>query len=111
MSGYEGLAGRTGAWVIMALCCLTGCTAAPEAPNAAGTVATSVRAATDRSAAQRGVVTLPSGERMKRVSLATGYNHVLLGRVDGDGKRSLVCVDSAPAAESFLAPSSTGSAE
>ena len=62
-----------------------------------------VRLATDRSAAQRDVVTLPNGERMRRVSLGNGYNHVLIGRVGPDGKPSVTCVDSAPAAESFLA--------
>ena len=70
-----------------------------------------VRAATDRSAAQRGVVTLPSGERMRRVSNPTGYNHVLVGRVDADGKRSVACVDNAPAAESFLAPATQGNGQ
>lgn len=68
----------------------------------------SVRAATDRSAAQRSVVTLHSGERMRRVSLSNGYTHVLIGRVDADGNRSIACVDNAPAAESFLAPATQG---
>lgn len=112
MNGHEGPAGWTGAWVALALCCLTACTAAPEtAPRAGAPVTAAVRAATDRSAAQRAVVTLPSGERMRRVSNPTGYNHVLVGRVDADGKRSVACVDSAPAAESFLAAPAQDSAQ
>jgi len=110
MNGQVGQTGRAGGWMLTALLVLGGCTAAPES-GAGGPVTSAVRAATDRSAAQRSVVTLPSGERMKRVSLPTGYNHVLLGRVDADGKRSFACVDSVPAAESFLAPSAPGSAE
>jgi hypothetical protein len=112
MNGHEGRASRTGAWVAMALCCLTGCTGAPEtSTGAGGPVTTAVRAATDRSAAQRSVVTLPSGERMRRVTLGTGYNHVLIGRVEADGTRSLACVDNAPAAESFLAPATQGNGQ
>ena len=111
MNGNEGRAGWT-AWVAMALCCLLGCTGAPETSTGAGApVTASVRAATDRSAAQRSVVTLPSGERMRRVSNPTGYNHVLIGRVDADGRRSVACVDNAPAAESFLAPAPQGNGQ
>ncbi len=109
MNGHEGRAGRTGAWVALAVSCLAGCNTAPETATGTGAqVTAAVRAATDRSAAQRDVVTLPSGERMRRVSLSTGYNHVLIGRVEADGKRSVACVDNASAAESFLAPASPG---
>lgn len=112
MNGHEGRAGWTGAWVALALCSLSGCNAAPEAATRSeGPVTSAVRAATDRSAARPEVVTLPSGERMRRVSLSTGYNHVLVGRVDADGKRSVACVDSAPAAASFLAPAGQGDGE
>ena len=110
MNGHVGRTGRTGGWVAMALFVLGGCTAAPDA-GAGGPVSTAVQAATDRSAAQRGVVTLPSGERLRRVTLGTGYNHVLLGRVEADGTRSIACVDSAPAAESFLAPAIQGNGQ
>lgn len=112
MNGHESRAGWTGVWGALALCCLAGCNVAPEtATGAGGQVTAAVRAATDCSAAQRDVVTLPSGERMRRVSLPTGYNHVLVGRVDADGKRSVACVDSAPAAESFLAAPAQASAQ
>ena len=56
-----------------------------------------VRAATDRSAAQRDMVTLPCGERMRRVSLGNGYNHVAR-RTDGCGR------EDAPSAVSTTRP-------
>lgn len=109
MNGHERRAFWTGAWVAISLCVLTGCNAAPKtSTGAAAQLTAAVRAATDRSAAQRDVVTLPSGERMKRVRLSNGYTHVLIGRVDAEGKPSIACVDSAPAAEAFLAPATQG---
>lgn len=114
MNGYLGRAGWTGAWVGIALCWLSGCNAGPEAgstPSARAsepTVTEAVRQATDRSARREGMVTLPSGERMRRVSLEAGYTHVLVGRVDASGKRSIACVDGAPAAESFVAGGQKG---
>jgi hypothetical protein len=117
MYGDLGRAARTGAWVAVALIALSACNAAPggSSPAASGGASSApvveyVRLATDRSAARQEVVTLPNGERMRRVSLPNGFSHVLVGRVDANGKRSLSCVDSAPAAESFLAsPGQRGS--
>ena len=110
MNGDLGPAGRTGAWVVLALAALSACNAAPEgsAPEASAgtrpaTVVEAVRVATDRSAVQQGTATLPNGERIRRLSLRNGFNHVLVGRMGPDGKPVVSCVDSAPAAEAFLA--------
>jgi hypothetical protein len=118
MDGDLGGAGRGGAWVVLAICALIGCNASPEgdaaAPNAsaqAATVVEEVRVATDRSGAQRGVVTLPSGERMRRMSLGSGFSHVLVAKPGPDGTPSISCVDSAPAAESFLADNKQGAGQ
>ena len=113
-----GRADGTGAWVVLALCALGACNAAPEGDAAApktgaqaATVVEEVRVATDRSGAQREVITLPSGERMRRVSLSSGFSHVLVAKPGPDGKPSISCVDSAPAAESFLAGNKQGAGQ
>jgi hypothetical protein len=115
MFGDVRRAGWTGAWVAIALCALSGCSAAPANPAASagtnGSVADAVRALTDRSAARRDVVTLSNGMRMKRVSLPNGYSHVVVGRMGADGQPSLSCVDNAPAAESFLAGGQRGNGQ
>ena len=115
MDGDLGRANRAGAWVVFAICALSGCnalpggdTAAPHAGAQAATVVDGVRVATDRSGAQREVITLPGGERMRRVSLRSGFSHVLVAKPGSDGKPSISCVDSAPAAESFLAGNRQG---
>ena len=104
-----GRAGRIGAWVALTLSALTACNAAPAAPAAAGTagaqrtpVAEAVRAATDRSGVQQGTLTLESGERIRRLSLGTGFNHAAVSRVGPDGKAVVGCVDSPAEAEAFL---------
>ncbi len=102
-----------GAAVAVALCCLIACNSGPAAnASAAGSAATSVteavRVATDRSGMQQGVVVLPNGERMRRVTLPNGFSHVMVGRMGPDGRPSVACVDSAPAAESFLSGGAAG---
>ncbi len=109
-------AGWAGGWMACAVCALSACNAAPERNAAAAgagatSVAESVRVATDRSGAQQAVITLPSGERMRRVSLPSGYNHVLVGRMGPEGKPSVSCVDSAPAAEAFVAGGNAGAGQ
>jgi hypothetical protein len=89
---------------------LAGCGGAvplsPEAtPKTAGVspaVMQAVRQATDRSQLQVDTVTLPSGERLKRASLGSGYQHVVLGRRNNDGSLSTACVNTAPGGEAFL---------
>ena len=108
MNGDVRRAAWTGAWAAVALCWLTGCNAAPAGSAPAASVTEAVRAATDRSAARRDVVTLSNGMRMRRVSNPTGYSHVLIGRPGPDGQPSIACVDSAPAAASFLAGGKQG---
>jgi len=109
-----GRAGWIGACVAFTLCALTACNAGPESharASSAGvmSVTEAVRVATDRSALQQDVITLPGGERMRWVGTGVGFNHVLIGRVGPDGKRSITCVDSASDAEAFLAgPQGTG---
>jgi len=61
-----------------------------------------VREATDRSQVQVETVTLPSGERLKRASLGTGRQHVVLGRRNADGSVSTSCVNTPSEAEAFL---------
>jgi len=115
MNGDLRRAGGAGAWMALALSALTACNAAP-APSGSSTanlaatssVVDDVRLATDRAAAQRDVVTLPNGERMRRVSLGNGFSHVVIGKMGPDGKPSVTCVDNAPAAESFLAGQGSG---
>ena len=104
----NGVLGRAGARVVLGLCALTACGEAPRgtepgATAAAGSVVEKVRLATDRTGTREEIVTLPSGERLRRVASATAYSHVLVAKVGADGKPSITCVDSAPAAESFLA--------
>ena len=116
MDGDLGCAGWTGAWMGLALCALTACNAVPgtssigttPAGPTAASVVDEVRRATDRSAAHANVVTLPNGERMRRVRLGNGFSHVLVGKIGPDGKPSVSCVDAAPAAESFLAGNKQG---
>jgi hypothetical protein len=96
----------------IALWGLTGCNTTPASegasPAAAGrSVTEAVRIATDRSGARSEVVTLPNGVRMRRLSNEAGFNHVLIGRVNADGKRSIACVDDAPSAEAFLGGAGT----
>ena len=113
MDGDLGRAGRAGAWVVLALCALSACNTAPAgnaaSPNAAArpaTVVEAVRVATDRSGVQQSALTLRDGQRLRRLTLPNGFNHVLVARMGPDGKPVVSCVDSAPAAEAFL---STGS--
>ena len=110
MNGFLDLAGRTGLWLALGMCALMACNAPPQPTGsstggltASGSVVDEVRRATDRSSARSEVVTLPSGERMRRVTVPNGFSHVLLGKRGPDGKPSITCVDSAPEAEAFLA--------
>jgi len=106
MRGRRENAGRVGACAVIGLACLAGCSAPPSragtsaAPSSSVTAA--VRIATDRSGLESQVVTLPNGMRMRRLGGGTPFNHVLIGRVDADGKRSIACVDSESGAEAFL---------
>jgi hypothetical protein len=118
MNGDLRRAGWAGAWMALTLSALTACNAAPattgnSTANLAATrsVVDDVRLATDRAAAQRDVVTLPNGERTRRVSLENGFSHVVVGKMGPDGKPSVTCVDNAPAAESFLAGNKQGSGQ
>jgi hypothetical protein len=115
MTGDLGRAGRIGAWVTLTLIALTACNAAPAAEGAAGAkptpVAEAVRAATDRSGVQQGSVTLQGGERARRLSLGTGFNHVAVSRVGPDGKPVVGCVDSAAEADAFLKAGRQGAAQ
>ena len=92
---------------------LAGCGGAvPPAPEASAATAKpaavspammeAVRQATDRSQLRVDTVTLPSGERLKRASLGSGYQHVVLGRRNADGTLSTACINTAPGAEAFL---------
>jgi hypothetical protein len=95
----------------LALAALTACDGTPveHATAAQPTpMGEAVRAATDRSALRQGTVTAQSGERVRRLSLGTGFNHVAVSRVGPDGKVSVSCVDSAPAAEAFLSGDGAG---
>ncbi len=118
MNGDLRRAGRASAWMALGLSALTACNVAPATTGSStaaltttATVVDEVRLATDRAAARRDVVTLPNGERMRRVSLANGFSHVVIGKMSPDGKPSVSCVDSAPAAESFLAGKQQGDGE
>lgn len=118
MYGDLGRAGRGAAWVVLALCGLSACNTAPEGGSAATSAAADrarvveeVRLATDRSGALQDVVTLPNGEQMRRVSLSSGFSHVLVAKPGPDGKPTVSCVDSAPAAEAFLADDKQGAAQ
>jgi hypothetical protein len=117
MYGDLGRAGRTGAWVALALIGLIGCNAAPGGSSPAASagarsaVVEDVRRATDRSGAQHEVVTLPNGERMRRVSLRSGFSQVIVAKPGPDGNPSVSCVDSAPAAEAFLEGNTQGAAQ
>jgi len=116
MNGHLSRPGWTGAWVGLALCALTACNAgpgvgAPAASTGATSVVEAVRVATDRSGMRTDVLTLSSGERVRRLSLRSGFNHVLVGRMGPDGKPSITCVDSAPAAEALIAGGSEGAGQ
>ena len=109
MYGDLGRAGRTGAWVVLALCGLSACNAVPErtaaSPAAAAQTATvvqAVQAATDRSGIRQSALTLQNGQRLRRLTLQNGFNHVLVARKGADGQAQVSCVDNAPAAEAFL---------
>jgi len=111
MNGHHWRSGT----LLVALCSLAGCSPAPAstAPPAAPatSVTEAVRASTDRSTVRQDVVTLPSGERMFRARSSGAFGHVLIGRVDAAGKRSVACVDNVPDAESFLAGGAQGAAQ
>jgi hypothetical protein len=112
MNGDLGRVCRTGAWVGLALCVLGGCNAAPVVHAAApAAVVEDVRVATARSGLQQGVVTLPNGERMRRVSVSSGFSHVLVAKPGPDGKPVVSCVDSPGAAEAFLTADTQGAAQ
>jgi hypothetical protein len=106
---------RAVAAVLVVLGFLAGCSPAPVgiAPPATQptSVTEAVRASTDRSTVQHDVVTLPSGERMIRMRSSTAFGHVVIGRVDAAGKRSVACVDNVPDAEAFLAGGPQGAAQ
>lgn len=110
MNGGLGRAGGAAVWVMLALGALSACSRAPEGKAAAPGASTgsapvveSVRVATDRSAITQDAVTLPNGQRIRRLTLPNGFNHVMVARFGPDGKSVVSCVDSAPAAEAFLA--------
>jgi len=108
MYGDLGRAGRAGAWVVLALCALAGCNAASEraAPATAAQTAQvveGIRVATDRSGIQQGRLTLDNGQGIRRLSLQNGFNQVMVARMGPDGRPVVSCVDSAPAAQAFLA--------
>jgi len=117
MYGDLGRAVRTGAWVAVAFIALSACNAAPGGSSPAASAAArsavveDVRLATDRSGARQEVVTLPNGERMRRVSLSAGFSHVVVAKPGPDGKPSVSCVDSAPAAEAFLESNAQGAGQ
>lgn len=112
MNGDLGRACRAGAWLALALIALTGCNAAPVGRAAApAAVVEDVRVATARSGLQQGVVTLPSGERMRRVSVSSGFSHVLVAKPGPDGKPTVSCVDSPGAAEAFFTGDTQGTAQ
>ena len=98
---------------------LAGCEGAvPPAPDSASQTAgvspavmREVRQATDRSQIQVETVTLPSGERLKRATLGSGYQHVVLGRRNPDGSLSTACVNTAPGAEAFLTGTASAGAQ
>ena len=113
-----GRAGPIGAWVALTLIALTACNAAPAATAAGGTagaqrspVAEAVRATTDRSGVQQGALTLEGGERARRLSLGTGFNHAAVSRVGPDGKPVVGCVDNAAEADAFLKAGRQGAAQ
>ena len=112
MNGDLGRITRAGAWVALALGVLSACNAGPESKAGAAaspsSVVEAVRVATDRSGIQQGSMTLPSGERIRRITLRNGFSHVLVARMGPDGKPLLSCVDNAPAAEAFLSASGSG---
>ncbi len=102
-----------------ALGVLAGCGASvPPAPEATAksaevspAVMQAVRQATDRSQLQVDTVTLPSGERLKRAALGSGYQHVVLGRRNADGSLSTACINTTPAAEAFLTGTASAGAQ
>ena len=110
MNGDLGRITRGGAWVALALGVLGACNATPEGRASAGSAAIveSVRVATDRSGITQDAVTLPSGRRIRRLTLRNGFNHVMVARFGPDGKSAVSCVDSAPDAEAFLSAGGAG---
>lgn len=113
MYGDLGRAVRAGAWGVLTLIGLSACNAAPEAnsaapPPASRSVVEDVRVATDRSALRQDSLTLPGGQRIRRLSSPNGFNQVVVARMGPDGKPVMSCVDSAEAAEAFLAGSGAG---
>jgi len=112
MNGDLRCATRAGAWVALALGALCACNAGaegkPGTSASSASVVESVRVATDRSGIQQSSMSLPSGERVRRMTLRNGFSHVLVARMGPDGKPLVSCVDSAPAAEAFLSGSGSG---
>jgi len=113
MNTRRDLGARAGVCAGIVLAWLTGCNSNPSPASSAAaaprsSVGAAVRIATDRSGAQPEVVTLPNGMRMRRLDGRDGFNHVVIGRVGADGKRSIACVDSESAAEAFLTGAGTG---
>ena len=109
MDGDLGRGARAGAWLVLALCGLAGCNAAPERPAASpasaaqtAKVVEAVRIATDRSGIQQSRLTLSNGQGIRRLSLQNGFNQVMVARMGPDGKPVVSCVDSGPAGEAFL---------
>ena len=118
MDGDLGRAGRTGAWVAFALIALSGCNtapggdaAAPSSRAAPANVVEDVRVATDRSAIRQDVVTLPNGDRMRRMTGTSAFTQVLVAKPGPDGKPVVSCVDSPAAAESFFTSTQQGAAQ
>lgn len=104
-----GRAGSAGAWMVLALCGLAGCTAAPERSAASPATAAqtakvveAVRVATDRSGIRQSRLTLSNGEGIRRLSLQNGFNQVMVARMGPDGNPVVSCVDSGAAGEAFL---------
>jgi hypothetical protein len=116
MHGELGRAGGAGAWVTVALIALCSCNTAPggDAPGARAAPANviqDVRVATDRSALKQDVVTLPNGDRMRRMSGGPAFGHVLVAKPGPDGKPSVSCVDSPEQAEAFFTSNQQGAAQ
>lgn len=118
MDGDLGRGGRAGAWVAFALVALSGCNAAPGGAVAAPSSGTApakviedVRVATDRSDLKQDVVTLPNGDRMRRMSTRSGFTQVLVAKPGPDGKPIVSCVDGPAAAESFFTSTQQGAGQ
>ncbi|HUM11141.1 MAG TPA: hypothetical protein VLT82_09360 [Myxococcaceae bacterium] len=83
---------------------------ATEARRASPQVVEAVRSATTRAPGKTESVAVPEGGHLQRVTLGSGYQHVVVGRLEADGTVSTACVDSAPQAEAFLSGSASGGA-